>query len=210
MRFYNIKRIISYIQYLRNKRVEGLSVFTSIKRMFLFFFLYLFITGITALIIIFSINSKVKIVTVPKVVNMDFGPAYVELAAIGLNIDVELKQFPHIPKGIVAHQSIEPLKKVKENRTIKLIVSLGSGTAESSDERLFESIRSYIINFKLPPQYDTAKVTIMISDTEGDNRVVFKDVISKTNILKIPVKLHGMATEKIYINDNLYIEKEIE
>jgi beta-lactam-binding protein with PASTA domain len=151
-----------------------------------------------------------KIVTVPKVVNMDFGPAYVELADLGLNIDVELKHFPHISKGIVAHQSIEPLKKVKENRTIKLIISLGSRTAESSTGKAYESIRSYIINFKLPPQYDTAKVTIMISDSEGDNRTIFKDVISKTNILKIPVKLHGIATEKIYINDNLYIEKEIE
>ncbi len=209
MEFYNLRKIFKYIQHLKQQRAEGVSVFTSLKRMAIFFILYLIITGVAALIIIFSLNSNIKIVTVPKVVNIDFAQAYVELHNLGLNVNVELKHFDNIPKGKVAYQSIEPLKKVKEKRTIKLIVSLGSKFKKVT-EGPKEELRSYIINFKLPENYKTAKVKIMIDDEKSKNRVIFNDVISQTNLIKIPVKIYGRATKKIFINDELFLEKEIE
>ncbi len=210
MKFYNLRRIFRYIQYLRRQRAEGVSIFTSLKRMAIFFILYLIITGITALIIIFTLNSNIKIVTVPKVVNMDFARAYQELHNLGLNVDIELKHFENIPKGIVAYQSIEPLKKVKEKRTIQLIISLGPESETALIKKPLAKVRSYVINFKLPDKYETAKVKIIIDDAKSKNRVVFDDVIAQTNIIRVPLKIYGTATQKIFINDSLFLEKEIE
>lgn len=210
MKFYNLKRIMRYIQHLRRQRAEGISIFTSLKRMAIFFILYLIITGVTALIIIFSLNSNIKIVTVPKVVNMDFMRAYQELHNLGLNVDIELKHFENIPWGIVAYQSIQPLKKVKEKRTIQLIVSLGPESEKILIKKPIAEVRSYVINFKLPDNYETAKVKIIIDDAKSKNRVVFDDVIAQTNIIKVPLKIYGTATQKIFINDSLFLEKEIE
>jgi len=210
MKFYNLRKILNYIAYLKRTRADGISIFTSLKRMIIFFILYLLITGVVALIVIFSVNSNIKIVTVPKVVNMDFYKAYIELHNIGLNVKVELKYFDNIPEGKVAYQSINPLKKVKEKRTINLIVSLGPKEYKKGRKEVETNMRSFVINFKLPDNYSKAKVKIIIEDEKNKSRTVFEDIVSPTNLIKIPVKLYGTAKEKILIDDKLFIEKEIE
>ncbi len=209
MKLYNLQKILNYIAYLKRTRANGISIFTSLKRMIIFFILYLLITGVVALIVIFSINSNIKIVTVPKVVNMDFYRAYIELHNLGLNVSVELKNFDNIPEGKVAYQSIAPLKKVKEKRTINLIISLGPKEYKKTSLDIESNMRSYVINFKLPDNYNQAKVTIIVED-EMDTKTVFEDIVSPTNLIRVPVKLYGQAKEKILIDNELFIEKEIE
>lgn len=210
MKFYNIKKILEFINTLKQKKAEGISVFTALKRMLIFFFLYIFITAIVAMIIIFSLNKNNKIVVVPNVVNLDFEKAYLELHKLGLNVDVELKSFNNIEKGKVAFQSIQPLRKVKQGRVITLIVSLGQ-TSEKREEILTEpQMYSYLLNFKLPEMYTQARVKILIDDEKEKDKPVFDNIITSNEEIKLPLKLYGKATAKIFIDEKLYIEKPLE
>ncbi len=210
IKFTNLKKILLYINELRHTSTSYNSVFSTIKKMLLFTFFYLLLTGIAAVIIVFSINKDVKIVTTPKVVNMKFYKAYQVLHKLNINVVIDLRYYNNIPEGIVAFQSIEPLKKIKEKRMMKLIVSLGKKSQTSISTNKILKVTSYLVNFKLPDMYETGKVKIVISDSKNSSRVVFEDVVSSTNIIKFATKVYGKGIEKIYINDGLYLEKEIE
>ncbi len=210
IKFTNLKKILLYINKLKRTSTNYNSVFSTIKKMVLFTLFYLLLTGIAAVIIIFSVNKDIKIVTVPKVVNMKFYKAYQILHKSNINVEVELRYYNNIPEGVVSFQSIEPLKKIKEHRIIKLIVSLGKKGGVAENENTEEEVKSYVINFKLPDMYETGKVKIIISDNKDSSRVVYDDIVSNTNIIKFATKVYGTGTEKIYINDELYLEKEIE
>jgi len=210
IKFQNLKKVFHYINRLKTTPVNYSSIFNSIKKMVLFFILYIFITGITVLIVIFSINKNQEIIAVPKIVNLPFYKAYQVLYSDGFNVDIELKYFNNIQKGIVAFQSIKEQKKVKKGRKIKLIVSLGPKyLAKESPEQEYQ-LNSYVINFKLPEVYEKARVKILISDEKEADKLVFDEIIFQTNKLKIPVKIHGQGIKKIYINDDLFIEKDFE
>ena len=210
IKFYNLKKIFGYINKLKTQPLNYPSVFSSMKKMILFFILYLFITGITALIIIFSINKNPEMVTVPKVINLNFYRAYEILYQKGFNVDVELKYSKNIKKGKIAFQSISEQKKVKKGRKIKLIISLGQEQPDKQVTVEEYEINSYVINFKLPETYDTARVKILISDEKETGRLLFDEIISQTNKLKMLVKYYGHGIYKIYINEDLFIEKDFE
>lgn len=210
IKFYNIKKIYDYIKELKTRPLNYPSVFSSVKRMVLFFILYLFITGITTMIIIFSINKNQEIVMVPKVINLEFYKAYQILYSKGFNVDLELKYLNNIDKGKVAFQSIAEQKKVKKGRKIKLVVSLGPEQAENEEINEENEMNFYVINFKLPETYKTARVKILVSDDKESDKVLFNEIISQTNKLKLPVKIHGHGIQKIYINEELFIEKDVE
>ncbi len=209
IKFYNLKRILNYVRKLKTTPVNYPSVFNSIKKMMLYFILYIFITGITVLIVIFSINKNQEIVSVPKIINLNFYKAYEILYSKGFNIDIELKYFNNINKGIVAFQSIAEQKKVKKGRKIKVIVSLGSKHLEDEEIKQDYVLNSYVINFKLPETYETARVKILVSDDKETGRLVFDQIISQTNKLKITIKFYGHGIKKIYINEELFIEKDL-
>ncbi len=210
IRFYNLKKIFKFINRLKTEPIGFPSVFSSIKKMTMFFILYLFVTGITALIVIFSINKNQEMETVPKVINMKFYKAYEVLNSRGFNVDLELKTFNNFNKGIVAYQSIEEQKKVKKGRKIKLVVSLGAKKEEEYSGGLEYVINSYIIKFKLPENFDTARVKILLSDEKEKDILLFDRIISPTNKILLPVKIHGQGIQKIYIDEELFIEKDIE
>ena len=210
IRFYNLKKIFKFINRLKTEPIGFPSVFSSIKKMTMFFILYLFVTGITALIVIFSINKNQEMETVPKVINMKFYKAYEVLNSRGFNVDLELKTFNNFNKGIVAYQSIEEQKKVKKGRKIKLVVSLGAKKEEEYSGGLEYEINSYIIKFKLPENFDTARVKILLSDEKEKDILLFDRIISPTNKILLPVKIHGQGIQKIYIDEELFIEKDIE
>ncbi len=209
-KFKNLKKILDYINLLKQTPTAYNSVFSTLKKMLLFTILYLLVTAVAALVVIFSVNKNTKIVTVPKVVNKEFFYAYKSLHERGLNVDIDLRYYNNIPRGVVTYQSIEPLKEVKENRIIKVIVSLGAPKKVVTKSTNEIEVRSYVINFKLPDNYDTGKVKIVIDDEKEKGRVVFNDVINKTNVIRFAVKIYGNGSEKIFINDELYLEKEIE
>ena len=210
IKFYNLKKVFNYIRKLKTTPLNYPSVFNSVKKMVLFFILYIFITGIVVLIVIFSINRNQEMVVVPKIVNLDFYKAYQILSSKGFNVDIDLKYFNNFNKGIIAFQSIAEQKKVKKGRKIKLIVSLGSKYIKEEVTSQEYELNSYVINFKLPETHETARVKIMISDDKETDRLVFDEIISQTNKLKIPVKIHGHGIKKIYINEDLFIEKDFE
>ncbi len=210
IKFYNLKKIFKKVNELKTMPVDYPSVFSSIKKMVLFFILYLFVTGITAIIIIFSFNKSKGRITVPKVINLEFYEAYQILNSKGFNVDIDLKKFNNIERGKVAYQSISEHKKVKKGRKIKLVISLGVKGIKGSSSQVNHEINSYIINFKLPKQYETARLKILMSDEKETDRVLFDDIICPTNKIQLPVKIYGHGIQKIYINDELFIEKDIE
>lgn len=166
-------------------------------------------TGIVTIIIIFSFNKSHKIIIVPKVINMDFSRAYKILHSKGFNVDIELKKFNNIPKDIVAFQSIQEEKKVKKGRKINLVVSTGENNISDNELDLSSTFNSYVIKFKLPENYSEGHVKILISDNKVTDKVVFNDTVTKATNILIPVKIDGNGIQKIYINDNFYIEKDI-
>ena len=206
----NLKKIINYVDELKQKPIHYPSVFSSIKKMTLFFLLYLFLTGIVAIIIIFSFNKKQQIVTVPKVINMEFYNAYKLLHEKNFQVDLELKNMNNIPQGKVAFQSIEEGKKVKKGRMIKIIVSLGTSGLPETEVVETENLNSYIIKFKLPDKYEEGRVKILVSDNKTTDKIVYNELINKTNLIILPVKIYGNGIQKVYINDELYLEKDIE
>ena len=209
IKFYNLKKIFEYIGKIRTKPINYPSVFSSVKKMILFFLLYLFITGIAALIVIFAINKNQDIVIVPKVINLEFYKAYKVLSEKGFNVEIELKTFNNIYAGRVAFQSITEQKKVKQGRKIKLIVSIGESEDKMSTRQTYEII-THIIHFKLPEIYNDARVKIVVDDEKESERLVFDQIITRRTNLQIPVKIHGQGIKKIYINDKLFIEKDFE
>ena len=210
IKFYNLKKIVNYIRKLKTTPLNYPSVFNSVKKMILFFVLYIFMTGITVLIVIFSINKDQEMVLVPKTVNLNFYEAYQILYSKGFNVDIDLKHLNNINKGMVAFQSIAEQKKVKKGRKIKLIVSLGPKRLEYEATSQEYDLNSYIISFKLPETHETARVKIVVSDDKETDRLMFDEIISRTNKLRIPVKIHGHGIKKIYINEELFIEKDFE
>ncbi|MBU1078002.1 MAG: PASTA domain-containing protein [Spirochaetes bacterium] len=210
IKFYNLKKIFKQIGKLKTEPVNYPSVFNSIKKMSLFFFLYLFVTGITTLIIIFSLNSSKETMVVPKVINAEFYKAYYSLNKLGFNVDIELQNFNNIHSGIVAYQSITEQKKVKKGRKIKLVISLGPKGTEGLEGTDGYDLNSHMIEFKLPDKYNTARLKILVTDNKDTDRTVFNDIISSSNKIQLPVKIYGHGIQKIYINDELFIEKDIE
>lgn len=210
IKFYNLKKIFKKINKMQTEPLNYPSVFSSIKKMILFFILYLFVTIVATFIIIFSFNKNIKKVSVPKVVNMEFHSAYKVLNERGLHVDIELKKDNNIPRGIVVFQSIPEHKKVKKGRKIKLVISLGSRGVVNIQAKTRYEVNTYIINFKLPDQYDEAKVKVIISDDKIVDKVIFNEILSSTNNkIRLPVKINGQGIQKIYINDDLFIEKDI-
>lgn len=210
LRFHNLRKILDYIREIRNKPIAYPSVFSTLKKMFLFLILYLFVTGVTAVIVIFSFNKKQETVLVPKVISMEFYRAYKLLYERDFVVEVELKPFNNFSSGVVAFQSITEGKKVKKGRKITLIVSSGISGEDYSGGEDTPVLNSFIIRFKLPEKYDEGRVRILISDKKVTDRVVFDELASPTNKIMIPVKIYGNGIQKIYINDELYIEKDIE
>jgi len=211
MKFYNIQKIKEFFLELKRKKAEGISVFTSLKRMLIFFILYILITIVVAMIVIFSQVANYKIVTVPNVVNMEFHNAYSELHKLGLNVDIELKHFNNVEQGRVAFQSISPLKKVKQGRRINLVVSLGAASEQVTVETQKETLmRSYVLLFKLPSNYEKSRVQIFITDETVKDKLVFDNIVSSNEEIRLPLKIYGNGIEKIFINENLYLEKPIE
>ncbi|MDD5067536.1 MAG: PASTA domain-containing protein [bacterium] len=210
IKFTNFKKIMDYINQLKQTPLGYASVFSSLKKMVLFFILYLFITGLTAIIIIFSFNKKQEIVLVPKVINMEFYNAYKILHSYDFNVEIELKSFNNINSGLVAFQSLQEGKKVKKGRKIKLIISSGAVSADHDETSDDATLNSYIIKFKLPESYSEGRVKILFSDNKYSDKVIFNELVYPTNKIMIPIKIYGNGIQKIYINDELYIEKDIE
>ena len=141
---------------------------------------------------------------------MKFYKAYEVLNSQGINVSLELKYFNNFKKGIVAYQSIEEEETVKKGRKIKLIVSLGpEKSKEEIQKQEYEINRTRII-WRLPKTHDTARVKILITDEKEKDRVVFDQIISRTNKINFPADIHGQGIKKIYIDDELFIEQDIE
>ncbi len=210
IRFHNLKRIFNYINKLKTEPVGFPSVFSSIKKMVLFAALIFFVSGVTFFIVVFAFNKNRETVSVPKVINMKFYKAYEVLNSQGINVSLELKYFNNFKKGIVAYQSIEEEETVKKGRKIKLIVSLGpEKSKEEIQKQEYEINRTRII-WRLPKTHDTARVKILITDEKEKDRVVFDQIISRTNKINFPADIHGQGIKKIYIDDELFIEQDIE
>ncbi len=210
MRFENLKSILRYIRRLKREPVEKNSVFNSFKKMLIFFILYVFITGVVAIIVIFSATEDNKIVTVPNVIGKPFYKGFQILDKIGLDVDIELRHYENTAPGIIKFQSIEPLRKVKEGRKILLIVSLGPKGREEKKAEIKKPIKSYVVKFKLPEIYKEADVRITIQDeySEKEKTVFNQHITSETNVIFM-INFRGKAIKRIYINDELYLEESI-
>ena len=220
LEFENIKELKSIISESKKKRVKGISVFQSVFRMIVFLVTYGLIMIFVTIFTYKILSHSAKLVKMPNVVNKKFLEAYMILHNLNLNVKVQLKNYDTIPYGVVVAQSIPYTKLIKERRMLTLTVSQGKSTIVLPTIQSNQiEYRSLYVVFQVPkplPQSlftntsaTNVSVKIYVSD-EGQykNELVYSDTSALGEIIKVPLKATGRVHEKIFLNQQLYLERD--
>ncbi len=112
---------------------EGDLYTRSLKKMVFLILFVLFVTAIVGLVVFILLGAGARTVVVPDVVGKDLFYALVNLQEKNLFAYVDGKFTAGYPKGTVVEQYPGPGSVVRENRVVRIIVSLGEETMTVPD-----------------------------------------------------------------------------
>ncbi len=143
-----------------------------------------------------------KIKTMPNLLGIRIARAEEALKELKLELSqIETTVNEELPEGTVLEQIPPQGVIVDENTKVELIIS--------KQARSFKEVREETVYYEVIQSGVEKNIKIVIEDGIGE-RVIFENAMLGGSKIEIPVKVLGIATAKIYVDDILIKEEELE